>query len=90
MNGISFGSASLKMTRPTVVLMIWLSTSCSLGLQHVLRVARDRQIDEPARVAQPDRRQRLDLARLEREQHVVDRRERAALALGARPCDFVR
>ncbi len=84
MNGISFGRAVLKMTRPTVVLMIRLSTCCSTASMHVLRVARRRHVDQPAREAQADRRQRLDLAALEREQHVIDRRERAALALGAR------
>ena len=52
-------------------------------MQHVLVVARRRQVEQVARVAQPDGRQRLDFAGVQRQQHVVDRRERAAFAPGA-------
>ena len=81
--GSPCGSASLKMTRPTVVVMILLVDRLHFRAQHVLIVARRRQVEQLAGEPQADRRQRLDLARLERQQHVVDVRERAALALGA-------
>jgi len=55
-----------------------------LGVQHVLIVAGRRQILQIAGEAQPDRRQRLELARFEREHHVVGVAERAPFALRAR------
>ncbi len=54
-----------------------------LGAEHVLVVARRGQVLQVAGVAQPDRRQRLELARLERQHHVVGVAERPALALRA-------
>ena len=54
-----------------------------LGVHQVLAVESLGQIDDLAGVAQPDRRERLDLAHFERDQNVVDRSERAAFALGA-------
>ena len=54
-----------------------------LGVHHVLVVERLHQIDHFAGVAQLDRRQRFHFAHFERDQHVVDGRERAAFALGA-------
>ena len=50
---------------------------------HRLIVARRRHVLQLARVAQPDRRQRFELARFERDDHVVGVAERATLALGA-------
>ena len=51
-----------------------------LGVQHVLIVARRGQILQIAGVAQTNRRQRLELARLHRQHHVVGVAEGAALA----------
>ena len=72
------------MTRPTVVLMILHVHRLHFGVQHVLVVARGGQILDVPGIAQPDRRQRFELARLERQHHVVGIAERASLALGAR------
>ncbi len=83
MYGISFGSALLKITRPTVVWMIWRVHGLLGRVDQVLRIARGRQILELARVAEADRRERLHLARLEREHDVVVRPERPAFALRA-------
>ena len=73
------------MTRPTVVLMILFAHRLRVRLQDGLIVARDGQIEKLAGEAQPDRCQRFDFVRLERQQDVVDVAEHAALALGARP-----
>ena len=53
------------------------------GAEHVLVVARGGQVLQIARVAQPDRRQRLELPCFERQHHIVGVAERPALALGA-------
>ena len=79
-----FGSALLRMTRPTVVLMTLLLDVLHLGVLHALVVARDGQVDQLAADPHADRRQRLELARFQREHDVVRVAERAALALGAR------
>ena len=55
-----------------------------LGVHQVLVVESLHQIDHFAGVAQLDRRKRFDFAHFERDQHVVDRGERPAFALGAR------
>ncbi len=54
-----------------------------LGLQHALVVARDGHVEQVAGEPQPDRRQRLELARLERQNDVVGVAEDSPLALGA-------
>ena len=72
------------MTRPTVVLMILFVDGLHFGVDDRLVVARRRHVLQLARVAQPDRRQRLELARFERDDDVVGVAERATLALGAR------
>ena len=53
-------------------------------MDDVLVVARHRQVEQVAAEPQPDRRQRLQLLVLERDDHVVHVAEHAALALGAR------
>ncbi len=53
------------------------------GVDDRLVVARRRHVLQLARVAQPDRRQRFELARFERDDDVVGVAERATLALGA-------
>src|ERR1019366_2379448 len=55
-----------------------------LGMDHVLIVIRDGEIDYVARVAQANRAQRFHFARFLRQDHFVDVGECASLALGAR------
>ena len=55
-----------------------------LGVHQVLVVESLDQIDHLAGVAQLDGRERFDFAHFERDQHVVNRSERAAFALGSR------
>src|SRR4051812_16555038 len=54
-----------------------------LGVLHALVVARNREVDQLAADPHADRRQRFELARFQREHHIVRVAERAALALGA-------
>ena len=79
-----FGSAEFRITRPTVVLItllvtVWTSAYWTPWSSR----ATVRSISSPL-IAQADGRQRFELARLQRQHHVVRRAERAALALGAR------
>ena len=83
MYGMPLGSESLKITRPTVVLIDLALELLELGVHHVLVVVDGGQVDQLARVEQADRRERLDLLVLERDHHVLGASERAALALGA-------
>ena len=55
-----------------------------LGMDHVLIVIRDGQVDHVARVAQANRGQGFHFARFLCQQHFVDVGERASLALGTR------
>ena len=52
-------------------------------MQQVLVIARSGQIEQLATQAQSDRRQRLELARFQRKNHVIPVAEHAALAFGA-------
>ena len=84
MNGMSSGSTSLRMTRPTVVSMYCLMNSIgSVWIRFWLSNALH-QVDHLAGVAQLDGRERFHFAHFERDQHVVGRGEGAAFALGAR------
>ncbi len=64
--------------------MIFFVDGLHFGLQDRLVVARDGHVEQLARDPQPDRRQRLELAGLERQHHVVGIAEDAALTLRAR------
>ena len=55
-----------------------------LGVNDVLIVVRGGQVDQFARVAQADRAQRFDFARIQRHQHFFDVGESAAFTLRAR------
>ncbi len=74
------------MTRPTVVLMILFVDRDHLGADDVLVVARRRQVLQFACEPKPDRRQRFQFARFERQHHVFRVAERATLALRAALC----
>ena len=54
MNGKPSGSSRLNSTRPTVVSMVWFVHSADLGVDDVLVVGGQNQIDELTAVSQPD------------------------------------
>jgi hypothetical protein len=79
------GSASLRIARPTVVLMNCLLNSTASVCSEVLIVVGDGHIEHGAGVAQTDRRQRFNLLGFERHEHFFDVREDAAFTLSRQP-----
>jgi len=84
MKGISSGSASLKITRPTVVSMSTLLYSAgSVCITFWLSKALPRSMTRPVKRSLNGG-EGLDFAHLERDQHVLDRGEFLAFALWCR------
>ncbi len=74
---------SLRMARPTVVLMNCLLNSTGFGVRDVLIVVGSGHVEHGAGVAQTDRRKRFHLLGFERHEHFFDVGEDAAFTLGA-------